>query len=1375
MKKTMFVFIAVFLVFAALTAVSKDKMPNIQKEYWGKETAHTPRSTHTRASVTDILTEDFSSGLPAGWENIDHEGEGQIWEFDNPAGRTFNSTTNANGFAILDSDEYGSGHTQDADLITSAIDCSSFTGYEITLEFEHYYRHYASSATVSVSGNNGASWTDLQTWTSTIPTNATLLSYDITAIAAGSSQVKVMWHYTGTYGYYWCVDDVHIYAEEVVTPPECAMQIQPDQAEDGVDINTALMWESGGGGPTAYYLYFGTDNPPTNIVNGTDQYPNTSYIPATLNFGTTYYWQVVPSNDNGDALDCPVWSFTTYSPLTLPYSQDFEAAAPYWYIVNENGDNQNWSLYTGFPNSGSYSAGINSNTPSTADDWAYTPAFDFTPGSTYQLMCYYAALYGSQTFSIWWGDSQNSASMVNPILGGILPENGAYEPFAIEFTPTGAGPFFIGMNYATPGTDGTDTFLMLDDILIQEVTAAPDCPVLVAPVAGVTGASTMPTLSWTHANNVPLGYNIYFGTDDPPTNIYNGVNIGFTDEFPISSPLPYETTYYWYVEAYNGKGVSSGCTTESFTTMEDQTIYSGDLPYNQGFENGGAIPFGWTQDFVNGTNDWTFQYGGEDGNPGAPHSGSYNACFYYGNSSTMYRTRLITPMIDFTDVASPFLDYYHCQFEWSPDQDELRVYYKNSPSGAWTLLPGQEFTTSIESWTHESVELPNPTSTYWIAFDALQGYGYGACVDDVMIYNVGSAPDPASNPTPIIGATNIGYHTNLSWSAAAGANGYRMSMWYDDGTRANNYICQDKDLGNVTSYDPSDDGFDDLLYGMTYYWEVVPYNNNGLASDCPDWYFTVEADPFDTTLPWSEDFENGGNMPSAWTQEYNMGTNDWTFRNGGGSNNPSSAHSGEYNACLSLASYTNTSTKLITPQLDFTGVGCAHMTFAHAQVPWGSDQDVLTVYYKNTAGGAWNELQYYDGAVATWQVRVIDLPNLSSTYWIAFEGLTDYGYGVCIDDVMVSESPATAENTFITEVCDNKTGENEATGYIELKTNVGYTVDLSGFQIRVGTDDGMGNFTPTGTYYTIPDGTTIRPGYFLLIGGGADYAAFTAAWGITETVNYISGSTTLGLTSGAAYDLFDPTTRASSLGSTPNVPADTKFVHNTEDEWLTDDSDNGTPGALDPGQTLPVTFASFMAAPSNTGSVLLTWSVQTESDMQGYHVLRSETPEVADAIRLTPSMIEAFNTTQESGYTFEDTDTEENTMYFYWIESYQNNGYSSFHGPVSAIVTEDGEIPVPVCEVTNLRGNFPNPFNPQTDIKFSIKGTYGDLVKASLTIYNIKGQKVKTLFTERVVTGDDHIVWRGDDSTGRPVASGIYFYRLKTSDYSEIRKMMLLK
>ena len=108
------------------------------------------------------------------------------------------------------------------------------------------------------------------------------------------------------------------------------------------------------------------------------------------------------------------------------------------------------------------------------------------------------------------------------------------------------------------------------------------------------------------------------------------------------------------------------------------------------------------------------------------------------------------------------------------------------------------------------------------------------------------------------------------------------------------------------------------------------------------------------------------------------------------------------------------------------------------------------------------------------------------------------------------------------------------------------------------------------------------------------------------------------------------------------------------------------------------------------------------------------------------------------------------------------------------VITDQDEVDADDAVVSNtfrLR-NYPNPFNPETNINYSIP----DEGKVELTIYNIKGQKVKTLINETQAGGQHTVVWNGTNKNNKRVASGVYFYKLEVNDSKLlINKMLLLK
>ncbi|MBI9033515.1 MAG: T9SS type A sorting domain-containing protein [Bacteroidales bacterium] len=208
-----------------------------------------------------------------------------------------------------------------------------------------------------------------------------------------------------------------------------------------------------------------------------------------------------------------------------------------------------------------------------------------------------------------------------------------------------------------------------------------------------------------------------------------------------------------------------------------------------------------------------------------------------------------------------------------------------------------------------------------------------------------------------------------------------------------------------------------------------------------------------TSFPWIEGFENNGQLPDCWANEYVVDSQNWAFQSGGQSGNPASAHTGSYNAFLYNASSTANVTKLVTPSMDLSVVSNPELKFWHTQQLWSPDQDNLKVYYKTTAAGSWNLLQTWTNSITAWTQETIALPNPSATYYIAFEGIAQYGYGVCIDDVEVNGSVATAPG------CTTAVSPNDGATNVAVTANLEWSAaaGASGYKLYFGTDNPPGN------------------------------------------------------------------------------------------------------------------------------------------------------------------------------------------------------------------------------------------------------------------------------------------------------------------------------
>ncbi len=106
--------------------------------------------------------------------------------------------------------------------------------------------------------------------------------------------------------------------------------------------------------------------------------------------------------------------------------------------------------------------------------------------------------------------------------------------------------------------------------------------------------------------------------------------------------------------------------------------------------------------------------------------------------------------------------------------------------------------------------------------------------------------------------------------------------------------------------------------------------------------------------------------------------------------------------------------------------------------------------------------------------------------------------------------------------------------------------------------------------------------------------------------------------------------------------------------------------------------------------------------------------------------------------------------------------------------TEDNVSTGEVLQTAELQAwNYPNPFNPSTTISFILSSEQNEHI--NLTVYNLKGEKVKTL---PVSTSQSHtvsVVWNGTDDNEQPVSSGVYYYRITSCSQKTSGKMILMK
>jgi M6 family metalloprotease-like protein len=480
--------------------------------------------------------------------------------------------------------------------------------------------------------------------------------------------------------------------------------------------------------------------------------------------------------------------------------------------------------------------------------------------------------------------------------------------------------------------------------------------------------------------------------------------------------------------------------------------------FEEGFERGGLMPYGWTQEYIDYSTSWTMYGGGSKYHPNAAHGGNYNAFLYAFDRDPdtgihrTHTTRLISSKIDLGQAPQNIrLYFWHCMVGVDGNQDEVTVCYKNTGDGDWIDL--ETFSVNTPVWTQRSVSLPDPSSTYYIAFKGSARYGYGVCIDDIRITDESTAPIITTERDLPDGL--VGFDYEVQMAASGGVQPYAWDI--ASGTLPG---------GLALSSDGILSGQPLGAFNGVFFVKVTGLD--GFASTNRFALKIREAG----TLPFIEDFESDGVMPEGWTQEIVNRNVEWQLSAGSPSSSvdrqPTAAYAGNWNAVLhSTVSGDPSITKLISPMLDMGGgVTNATLTFRHCMKEERGDQDKLYVWYRTSLTADWQILQTFAISTPEWVERTIDLPNPTSTYFIAFEGRASYGFGVCIDDVFVNGSVNSPYNSWLDEnFTEQEVVDGLITGYYDDPDGDGilniweYAFDLNSTNY-----DASG--TPTGGVFT---------------------------------------------------------------------------------------------------------------------------------------------------------------------------------------------------------------------------------------------------------------------------------------------------------------------
>ena len=299
-----------------------------------------------------------------------------------------------------------------------------------------------------------------------------------------------------------------------------------------------------------------------------------------------------------------------------------------------------------------------------------------------------------------------------------------------------------------------------------------------------------------------VGFSESYQVTCTPTNSTESITLTTTDDYVTFTELTSAQEYVIKVQGICGDEFSViSDSIVAKTTCVDGAITV--FPYEEGFESGVDC---WTQTepTIEGVSwyqedEYQYSYSGfiyaQEGSSFAyiyPHND-----YGYGYDSVM----LISNIMDLTILDTPRLSFYHLQRQPNWYNDFMRVYYRTSPESAWVELA--TYTEEIENWRMDSVNLPNATTTYQIAFKAVGWGGDGVLLDNVRVYEANPNAAPCDAPTALTVSNVTASSAEVSWTGTSTSYEIRLSG-------------EAVEIETIEPLTASTKTFTDLMAGFTY-------------------------------------------------------------------------------------------------------------------------------------------------------------------------------------------------------------------------------------------------------------------------------------------------------------------------------------------------------------------------------------------------------------------------------------------------------------------------------------------------------------------------------------------------------------------------------
>jgi hypothetical protein len=666
----------------------------------------------------------------------------------------------------------------------------------------------------------------------------------------------------------------------------------------------------------------------------------------------------------------------------------------------------------------------------------------------------------------------------------------------------------------------------------------------------------------------------------------------------------------------------------------------------------------------------------------------------------------------------------------SPTPANFKVFWGDSEplSQTTTILDA-----NARTWT-PSFSLAPSTPYFWrIVPNNLVG---DALNNITMSFTTNPVPSGTSSPTPTHQVTGLQpTGINLSWSApTVHSRNLRYEVYFDN-------VNPPTTLLAVTIQPWLDiDEFltETLAFATTYYWQVVPSDVNGTATDCPVWSFTIR--PPEQTGDVIAEYPTPGSM--VWNLEQAF---EWRVVVDGTVSPPVgyNIYIGESNPPPLVVSNHLTTTWSPTVSLDWDrNYFWAAEPISHE----GGVPDVLQVWPFSTALPPPGKAQLISPTDEATN-RATNLTFIWAPAVADFERENDilYRFFIGTDPLEMDEFDLGQQTSFPYSLAH----ETEYHWSVVAYTQAGDAVDSDvwTFTTIVAPPLPAVNPSPSNNAINLP-------------------VEQTFTWEASDSGNTPTGYR---LWLGATIETMQVVHEGTETTWTPEWTLD----HGTMYLWRVVPTGVG-------GETMNTPLWNFTTIPPRPAPVItpspsdqatgvsinptLTWTPATfGGTATGYKVFFGTTPYDKALIHMGAANSATIPMTLM-----------QNTTYYWEVVPFNFTGDAE-GTPVWSFTTidpstSDIDDAMSLAQF-QLLANYPNPFNPETTISFVLPTD----AHVDIHIYNMKGQAVRTLTSSRFTTGQHHIVWNGKDDLGSEVTSGVYLYRMAADGHSVVRKMVLMK